>query len=71
MNLFCVLPKQCTLTSNILRHYRRNLIMSAYTSPEVTIDFNKTPLASLGCKVVINENPDARKTWAPHGSGGW
>ena len=44
--------------------------MSAYTAIEVMSDFNKTPLAPPVCKVVIHENPDARRTWAPHGSGG-
>ena len=45
--------------------------MSAYTSLERTFHFNKTPLAPPGYKVVINENLYSRRTWAPHGTGGW
>ena len=43
--------------------------MSDYTALEGKFDFNNTPLAPPVFKVFIHENPDARRTWAPHGSG--
>ena len=70
MHLLFSLIKLCTLTLNLLRRYRRNPIISAYTAMEGTLDFNKTPLSPPVFKVVINGNPDARRTWWPHGSGG-
>ena len=34
-------------------------------------DYNKTPLAPPGTKVVIHENPDKRVLLASHGVNGW
>jgi hypothetical protein len=34
-------------------------------------DFNRTPLAPLGTKILINEKPDKRQTWAYHAVEGW
>jgi hypothetical protein len=34
-------------------------------------DFNRTPLAPPGTKVIIHEKPDTRGTWAPHAVEGW
>jgi hypothetical protein len=34
-------------------------------------DYNKTLLAPPGTKVIINEKPQQRKTWDPHGTEGW
>jgi hypothetical protein len=36
-----------------------------------TFDFNCTPLAPLGTKVIIHEKPSKRRSWAPHGLNGW
>ena len=71
MNLFYHLLEQCILKLNLLRKSRRNTKMSAYTALEGTFDFNKTPLSPPGCKIIINEKPDARRTCAPHGADGW
>jgi hypothetical protein len=38
---------------------------------EGTFDYNKTPLAPPGTKVIIHEKPQQRKTWDPHGTEGW
>ena len=45
--------------------------MSSYTALEGKSDFNATPISPPGCKIFIHEKPDARRTWAPHGSGRW
>jgi hypothetical protein len=34
-------------------------------------DFNKTPLAPPGTKVVVHLKPDQRASWAYHGEDGW
>ena len=38
---------------------------------EGAFDYNKTPLAPPGTKVVIHEKPDKRALWAAHGVNGW
>ena len=71
MHLLCSLIKKYTFTLNLLRQCRHNPRISAYTALEVTLGFNKTTLAPSGYKVVIDENADAKRTWAPNGSVGW
>ena len=34
-------------------------------------DFNKTPMAPPGCRVVVHESPEARATYASHGVEGF
>jgi hypothetical protein len=36
-----------------------------------TFDYNRTPLAPPGTKIVIHEKPNQRRTWDPHGIDGW
>jgi hypothetical protein len=56
-----------------------NLLWAAHSYPTVSayeaingpFDFNKTPLAPPGIKVVIHEKPSQQKTWDPHGVLGW
>jgi hypothetical protein len=38
---------------------------------EGSFDFNKTPLAPPGTKIIIHEKPQQRKSWDPHGVVGW
>ena len=45
--------------------------LSAYAQLEGAFDFNKTPLAPVGTKVIIHENPTSRPPWLPHGVDGW
>ena len=52
MHLWCCLVPQATLTLNMLRVSRRHPQISAYTVLEGVFDFNKTPLAPPGTKVV-------------------
>ena len=62
---------QATLTLNLLRPSRRNPRVSAYQMLEGVFDFNKTPLAPPGTKVILHEKPQQRKSWDPHGTEGW
>jgi hypothetical protein len=34
-------------------------------------DFNKTPLAPPGCKVLVHKKPGQRNSWDPHGAKGY
>ena len=34
-------------------------------------DFNKTPLAPPGTKAIVNEDPNNRGPWSPHGKIVW
>ena len=38
---------------------------------EGVFDFNKTPLAPPGTRVVLHEKPSQRLSWDPHGTEGW
>ena len=58
---WCRLLDQAELTINMLRPSRLNPRLSAYAQLEGSFNFNATPLAPLGTKVVVHETPDARK----------
>jgi hypothetical protein len=58
-------------TLNLLRTYRLNARLSAKEHLNGTFNFNRTPLAPLGTKVILHETPQQRRTWAPHGVEGW
>jgi hypothetical protein len=36
-----------------------------------TFDYNRTPMAPPGTKIVVHEKPNQRRTWDPHGVNGW
>jgi hypothetical protein len=71
MHLWCRLIDQCTQTLNLLRPSRINPRLSAEAQLNGAFDYNKTPLAPPGTKVLIHETPNRRKTWAVHGVDGW
>ena len=62
---------QCFLTLNLLRGSRINPNLSAYAQIFGQFDFNATPLAPPGTKVVIHNKPNTRQSWDLHGSEGW
>ena len=68
---WCRLLPQAELTLNLLRPSRLNPKLSAYAQLEGAFDFNCTPLAPPGTRVIVHENPNQRRTWAPHGIDGW
>ena len=45
--------------------------ISAYTHIFGEFDFNHTPLAPPGTRVVMYNRPKYRASWAPHGEYGW
>ena len=62
---------QAVLTLNIMRECRINPKISAYAYLFGQFDFNATPLAPPGTRVIAHEKPQQRGTWDPHGVNGW
>ena len=62
---------QAVLTLNIMRECRINPKLSAYAYLFGQFDFNATPLAPPGTRVIAHEKPQQRATWDPHGVNGW
>jgi hypothetical protein len=62
---------QCVLTLNLLRNSRVNPKLSAYAYLHGNFDFNRTPLAPPGTKVVVHLKSGNRGSWEYHGEEGW
>ena len=45
--------------------------MSAYSQTYRLFDFNPTPIAPLGIKLVVHEKPEHRESWNRHAIDGW
>jgi hypothetical protein len=71
MHLWCRLVEQCTQTLNLMRTSRINPRLSAEAQLNGAFDYNKTPLALPGTKVLIHETPNRRRTWAMYGVERW
>ena len=61
-----LLLEQTVITLNMLRQSRQQPQLSAYAQVHGQFDFNKTPMAPLGCKVMIHSRPQQRAAWADH-----
>ena len=70
-NCWDLLLEQAVLTLNLLRPSRINPKISAYTQIHGVFDYNRTPLAPAGCKVVVHDRIDDRGTWSEHGTRGF
>jgi hypothetical protein len=68
--LWDTMVNQANITINLLRASRINPKLSAYAQIHGNFDFNRTPLAPPGTKVLIHVKPDKRKSWDPHGNTG-
>lgn len=71
MQLWDRLLPQAVLTLNLLRRANAKPSISAYEYVNGKFDYNKMPLAPMGCAVQIYESPNNRHTWAPHAVDGW
>ena len=70
-HLWCRIIGQGEMTLNMLRPFRATSRMSAYTTLEGEFNYERTPIASPGMKVIINKKPGNRTSWAFHGKIGW
>jgi hypothetical protein len=66
-----LLLPQATMTLNLLRTSRINPHLSAYATLFGIHNFNTSPLAPPGTRVVIHEKVDNRLSWATHSTDGW
>jgi len=72
LHLWDRLVPQAVLTLNLLRGSRLNPNLSAWAQLHGLFDFNRTPLAPPGIRVLVHEKPHARdSTWSPHAVDGW
>jgi hypothetical protein len=58
-------------TLNLLCFSLRNPLISANHQLNGPFDFNKAPLAPLGTKALVYDDPTTRTSWAPHTTDGF
>ena len=71
LHLWCRLLPQAIVTLNLLRPYRINPSLSSHVQLHGLFDFNATPFAPPGTKVIVHIKPTIRKSWASRGQDGW
>ena len=71
MHLWDRILPHALLSLNMLRGSRINPKLSAHAQLHGNYDFNATPIAPPGIRVLIHEKPQQRKTWMPHAADGW
>jgi hypothetical protein len=70
-NQWCRLIKQDVMTLNMCRQSRINPKLSAYQQVWGRFDFNRTPMAPPGYKVMVHERALERGAWASPGINGY
>jgi hypothetical protein len=70
-NLWDRLLLQMEITLNLLRQSNATPNVSAYAHLSRPFDYNKMPLAPMGCAAQIHEKSDKRGTWQYHSVDGW
>ena len=70
-NLWDRLLPQTEITLNLLRQSNATPNLSAYAHLSGLFDYNKKPLAPMGCAVQIHKKADKRGTWQYHSVDGW
>jgi hypothetical protein len=68
LSLWDKLLPHALMSLNMLRGSRINPKLSAYAQLHGAFDFNATPLAPPGIRVLIHEKPHQRKTWWTDGT---
>jgi hypothetical protein len=71
IHLWDRLIPQAVITLNLILQSRINPKLSSHAQLNSLFDYNKTPLAPPGTKVIIHEKPDRLGSWSPHGLNGW
>ena len=61
----CLLP-HAEITVNLLRQSNATPPVSAYAHIGGPFDYNKMPLAPMGCAVQVHKKTDERSTWLCH-----
>jgi hypothetical protein len=71
MSLWDPLVPQAVITLNLLRQANKIPSLSAYEFVNGKFDYNKFPLAPLGCAVEMHESTNRQKTWDLHSLSSW
>jgi hypothetical protein len=71
LHLWDRLIPQAVTALNLLRQSRLNPCLSAHAQLNGTFNYNCTPVAPPGTRVILEETPAQRSTWATHGERGW
>ena len=71
MNMWDRLIPQVELTCNLIHQSNVALKVSAQAYTFAPQDFNRMPLAPMGCVVKINQKPSNRRTWGAHSVAIW
>ena len=70
-NLCDRLLTQTEITLNLLQQSNATLNVSAYAHLSGPFDYNKMPLAPMGCAAQIHKKADKRGTWQYHSVDRW
>ena len=70
-HLWDKLLPQAELTLNLLRQSNATPSVSAHAHLFGVFDYNRMPLAPMGCSVQIHEDANKRGSWSPHTVDGW
>ncbi len=70
-NLWDHLLLQTEITLNLIWQSNATLTVSAYAHLSGPFDYNKIPLAPMGCEAQIHEKTNKQGTWAYHSVDGW
>lgn len=70
-NLWDRLLLQTEITLNLLRQSNATPTVSAYAHLCGPFDYNKMPLAPMGCEVQVHKKTDKQGTWVYHSVDGW
>ncbi len=71
MSTWDYMMPQSELTLNLVRGSRINPKLSAWEQLKGRYDFNKTPIAPPGVKILAHVRSTARRTWKSHALEGW
>jgi hypothetical protein len=71
IKLWDQLLPQALITLNTLRGSRINPQLSAWAQVHGEFNYNNTPLAPPGTRVLVHEKPGVRPSWSPHAVDGW
>jgi hypothetical protein len=71
INQWHELVPQIVLTLNLLQQLHVAPNVSAYAYYHGNFDYNRMPLALMGCAVQFHIKPNRRRSWGEHSSDGW
>ena len=71
LHIWCQVLPHASLALNLLRQSHMNPKLYGYAQLHGEFNYDATPLAPPGTRVIIHENPTLRGTWLYHGVKGW